>query len=590
MCSPQFRVPMTIVYTRDDGTKEVYLRKEELGHGGFAIVYRVVNQKTNRDYALKVISKERYEGPKGEKSLEKLKNEIQIQKSCNHPNIVKSYGTFSDTFNYYIILEFCSGKSIAELAKSRKGGYLSEQETRKILQDVIRALTYLHHKHIIHRDLKLENYMIGADGRVKIGDFGISTILKNEDEKRFSICGTPNYLSPELLQKVNKGHSYEVDIWAIGVSAFAMLTGHPPFEGGRKQITYENIKNCQYRFPSYINISNNAKDFIRTILKIDPDRRPTAMDLATHPFLKVFSPEPVNLSQQRNEAQQEDVSSPTRFVPSPLTVRSNLNNNNYNLNSNLNFNSNIPGPLRPRLPLPPKTNLLSPLVPTRFDVPENKDYSPIQTKANDIATTNLRKTFNLPNYFVLKISFHGKDLIYLLADGTVGICFDDRSRLIMDPNENFIQFYQNYNSSLKSFDMSDLDKTTDDGIDNIRFSRKISLLKRYAVSFKKFKKCELSTDSSDSSVPLHHVKYFLNKNGNILFKFSDKNAQINFSDHKKLAIFSNTKQMCLVRSIKENCALMSINNVITMDPSTEELKRYNIAKDMMNDLIRSGKV
>lgn len=589
MSLPQFRVPMTIVYTHDDGTKDVYLRKEELGHGGFAVVYRVVNQKNNRDYAIKVISKERYEGPKGQKSLEKLKNEINIQKSCNHLNIVKSYGSFSDAFNYYIILEFCPGKTIADLLRSSEGGHLSEQETRKILQDVLRALVYLHRKHIIHRDLKLENYMVGADGRVKIADFGISSVLKNDDEKRFSICGTPNYLSPELLQKVNKGHSYEVDIWAIGISAFAMLTGHPPFEGGRKQITYENIKNCQYRFPSAIQISNNAKDFIRTILRIDPDRRPTATDLLNHPFLTTFSTDPVNLNQPVNDA-LKDIYSPTRFIPSPLSIKSNIRDTN--LNSNLNFNSNVPGPLRPRIPLPPKNNLYSPILPVRNLDNDNLDskinnYSTKTTKINDYKP-NFKKTYNLPNYFVSKISFHNKDLIYLLADGTVGICFDDRSRIVLDPNENFVQYYQNFNSILKAIDLQNFDKT-DDSCEDIRISRKISLIRRYASSLKKSKVFELSTESSDSSIPLRNVKCFLNKNNTLVFKFSDKNVQVNFSDHKKLIIFSNTKQLCLVRNIKENCSLMSIGNVLSMDSNSEELKRYNVAKNLISELSKNGK-
>ena len=104
-----------------------------------------------------------------------------------------------------------------------------------------------------------------------------------------------------------------------------------------------------------------------------------------------------------------------------------------------------------------------------------------------------------------------------------------------------------------------------------------------------YKTYELSTESSDSSIPLHNVKYFMSKNNNMIFKFGDKNVQVNFSDHKKLAIFSKTNQMALVRNIKESCALLNIGSVMSMDPNTEELKRYNIAKGMISELTRNGK-
>lgn len=558
------QVPMRITYTRESGIKETFLRKEELGRGGFAIVYKVTNEKTNIDYAMKVISKQRYEGPKGPKSLEKLKNEIQIQKSLNHPNIVRSYCSFSDAFNYYIVLEYCPGKTVQDLLRSSDKGYLSEGETRKILQDVIRALCYLHKRHIIHRDIKLENFMIASDGRIKIADFGISAILKNDDEKRFSICGTPNYLSPEVLQKVNKGHSYEVDIWSIGVAAFTMLTGHPPFDGGRKSITYENIKNCEYRFPPTISISSLAKDFIRTILRIDPDRRPTAIDLSNHGFLTTFTRELI-----------------PSFLPKTATSE-------QTLNTKLDFNTNIPGPVRPRIPLPPRDlNILSPI----------KDV--VVTRPPPIPSTSTsqsKKIFNIPNNFISKVYLHGNDLSYLLADGTVGICFADGSLMVMDPHESFIQFYKSSNSISKVIDLNEYsEKYTDTDEDILhrsrkdKFGTKIALMKRISKTLKSVKSSyELPYGTYDSSIPLHHVKSFLNKNNTILFKFNDRNIQVNFNDHKKLFFFTNTKQMALVRTIKEKCSLMSVNEVIKMNSSNDERKRYMVAKEMLDELRRNS--
>lgn len=283
-------VPLTIVHARHDGTKDVYERHEELGRGGFASVYRVTNKKTNQEFAMKIISKDKYDNDPNGKMLEKLMNEISLQKSLNHQNILKSYGSFKDAFNYYIVLEYCPGKSVKELLRKSENGRLTEDEAKRILRDVVMGVVYLHNHKVIHRDLKLENFMIGADGKIKIADFGISRRLSYADEKRFSICGTPQYLSPELLQTTNTGHSYEVDIWAIGVCAYTMLTGRQPFDAGVKKLTYEAIKSCNYQFPSTIPLSAAAKDFIQVVLKINPKKRPNAIDLANHKFLCSFGP------------------------------------------------------------------------------------------------------------------------------------------------------------------------------------------------------------------------------------------------------------------------------------------------------------
>ena len=168
MSQQQFYVPGTITYNREDGTKNIFVCHEKLGHGGFAAVYRVTIQNTNKAYAIKVIPKERFESAKGKISIEKWKNEIKIQKNLFHQNVVKSKISFSDDFNYYIALEYCPGKSIREYLRNSENGRLSEPETRKILNDVIEGLIFLHNHQIIHHDLKLENFLIGADGKVKI--------------------------------------------------------------------------------------------------------------------------------------------------------------------------------------------------------------------------------------------------------------------------------------------------------------------------------------------------------------------------------------------------------------------------------------
>ena len=116
---------------------------------------------------------------------------------------------------------------------------------------IISAVKYLHSHNIIHRDLKLANLLLAADMSIKIGDFGLATKLTFEGERKKTLCGTPNYIAPEILDK-EVGHSYEVDIWAIGVILFTLLTSRPPFETTDVNAVYERIKANQYSFPANI--------------------------------------------------------------------------------------------------------------------------------------------------------------------------------------------------------------------------------------------------------------------------------------------------------------------------------------------------
>jgi polo-like kinase 1 len=125
-------------------------------------------------------------------------------------------------------------QTLNELLKRRK--ILTEVEVKFYLIQIISAVKHIHSRRIIHRDLKLGNFFLADGLEVKVGDFGLATRLSYEGERRKTICGTPNYIAPEVLEGTigyhagKKGHSYEVDIWSLGVIAFALLFGRPPFE------------------------------------------------------------------------------------------------------------------------------------------------------------------------------------------------------------------------------------------------------------------------------------------------------------------------------------------------------------------------
>lgn len=123
---------------------------------------------------------------------------------------------------------------------------------------MLSAIKYMHKNKIIHRDLKLGNLFLSEKMEIKIGDFGLATKVEFEGERKRTVCGTPNYIAPEILESKN-GHSYEVDIWSLGVIIYTLLIGKPPFETNDVKSTYRRIRMNAYSFPEHIPISNGAK-------------------------------------------------------------------------------------------------------------------------------------------------------------------------------------------------------------------------------------------------------------------------------------------------------------------------------------------
>ena len=147
-----------------------------------------------------------------------------------------------------------------------------EFEARVYILQMIKALDFIHRHSIIHRDLKLGNILINEKMQLKFCDFGLSTKVNFIGERKRTICGTPNYIAPEILEE--EGHSYESDIWSLGVIIYTLMFGKPPFESDTVDETYENIRNNRFFFPD-IGISTSAKDLIKKILTTDPAKRLT---------------------------------------------------------------------------------------------------------------------------------------------------------------------------------------------------------------------------------------------------------------------------------------------------------------------------
>ena len=193
-----------------DIDKRKYSKGRFLGEGAFAKCYELTCLENNKLFAVKIISKSLFEKSKVKQNLI---NEIRIHKSLMHRNVVNFEHYFEDEQNVYIILELCKNQTLRKLLKKR--GKLTELEVQNYLMQLIRVLRYLQSKRIIHRDLKLSNIFLTEKMELKLGDFGFSVELDFDFQKRKTVCGTPNYIAPEILNE--KPYQYEVDIWSLGV-------------------------------------------------------------------------------------------------------------------------------------------------------------------------------------------------------------------------------------------------------------------------------------------------------------------------------------------------------------------------------------
>ncbi|KAL9698605.1 hypothetical protein quinque_002046 [Culex quinquefasciatus] len=260
----------------DASSKKTYKRLRFFGKGGFAKCYEIMDVVSGEVFAGKIVSKKLM---MKHNQKEKMTQEITIHRSLNHKNVVGFHSYFDDPQNIYIVLELCKKRSMMELHKRRK--IITDYECRYYIHQVLTGVKYLHDKHIIHRDLKLGNLFLNDELHVKIGDFGLATKIEYEGERKKTLCGTPNYIAPEILNK--KGHSYEVDIWSIGCVMYTLLVGQPPFETKSLKDTYTKIRKCDYRIPT--TLRSTAAEMICSMLQSDPIKRPNVTSLFDFEFI-----------------------------------------------------------------------------------------------------------------------------------------------------------------------------------------------------------------------------------------------------------------------------------------------------------------
>ncbi|CAD8201702.1 unnamed protein product [Paramecium pentaurelia] len=260
---------MNSILIANDGTQ--YQIKNQLGSGSFGTVYQVTDLSMNKHYACKIISKALLQKYNAEKMI---RQEIYIQSTITHRNIVKVVNSFEDNYYIYIISEFCSRGTL----KQPKIPY-QEKEIFNITHSLMSALDCLHSNSIVHRDIKLENIFINEEGTYKLGDFGWATYI---DKIEPVICGTTEYMPPEVVLKEN--HDFKVDSWSLGVLLYILVHTNYPFRAQSQSELIQLITTKEINVNK--GIDEDLQILILALLTKDPQQRPTIQQLFMSKWIK----------------------------------------------------------------------------------------------------------------------------------------------------------------------------------------------------------------------------------------------------------------------------------------------------------------
>jgi len=580
-----------------------YARGKMLGKGGFAKCYEVTNLETKRVQAAKIITKASLTKSR---ARQKLISEIKIHKSLHHTNIVNFEHVFEDQESVYILLEICTNQTLNELLKRRKR--LTELEVQCYVVQIISALKYMHSNRVIHRDLKLGNLFLSDKMEIKIGDFGLATKLEFDGEKKRTICGTPNYIAPEVLDgKI--GHSYEVDVWSLGVICYTLLVGKPPFETPDVKTTYKKIKMNSYSFPDHVQLSDAAKGLITRILNLDPARRPTLDEMLQHPFINHGGTIP-KLLPVSTLACPPSASYLRQFLPQSGSMKTSTTTQNMMAETTPLDNSSK------------KNNLMSlqqPLNNKEIESNTGMNWNPTQTANNfnkdsnmklgmttkDFKSTQNMKTTNnfqntmstgmLPNQknskssevWVKKwVDYSSKyGLGYLLSNGATGVFFNDSSKILLDPKATTFEYMER-----RATDKQDVVTTHTLSDYPKELQKKVTLLQHFRSYLegdgKEEPEANPYNDEDLKKIGTVYVKKWMKTKHAIMFRLSNKIVQVNFTDKTEIILSSENKMVTYVnkKGERSNYPLASALE----SSNTEMAKRLKYTKEILTHMLNNN--
>ena len=235
-----------------------------LGKGSFGEVLLVKLKANNKYYAMKILVKKQVK-LRHQEIHTKAERDLMVRINC--PFIVNIKFAFQDTYKLYIITEFMQGgEMFFHLHKERR---FSNEKTRFYIIEIILAIEFLHKNKMLYLDLKPENIMVDSTGHIKLTDFGLSKMINKQKEKAFTICGTPQYLAPEILS--DDGYDDSVDWWSLGCVMFEMLVGKAPFKIPKGAYLSADLYKKKITIPEFV--TPEAKDLISLLLIPNPKKR-----------------------------------------------------------------------------------------------------------------------------------------------------------------------------------------------------------------------------------------------------------------------------------------------------------------------------
>ena len=263
---------------------------ELLGKGSFSHVYKAwnIHQNSDSEYVgIKVISKKNLNQ---DGDTERLHREVDAMNSLSHENIVRLYKFFNDKDYYYLVMDLCQGGTVYSYISA--GNHLREPQAATIFLQIVEAIDYCHSHNIAHRDLKLQNILFTTFPSIKVSDFGLCSYINN-DTKMSTFCGSPCYSAPECINHIDYDGKL-ADIWSLGVILFELVTSSHPWNIENVGQMVQQITNAQYTIPAYV--TSACADLIESMLKVKCEERIDIESIMIHPWMKIASKRPSQLS------------------------------------------------------------------------------------------------------------------------------------------------------------------------------------------------------------------------------------------------------------------------------------------------------